>query len=60
VCRIFEDAVGDSVRREVSDEDVRRLQGVKDGSAAFAAVCRVELERTLRKVRAWVDFIDNH
>jgi 5-methylcytosine-specific restriction endonuclease McrA len=59
VRRIFGDAVEDRARREVSDEDARRLQAVKDGSAAYAAVCRVELKRTVRKVRSWLDWVDD-
>jgi hypothetical protein len=58
--RIFADAAGDTVRRQISGDDARRLDSVQDGSAAYSAICREELRRNLQKIKSWLDSLGQY
>jgi hypothetical protein len=49
VRRTLADTLGDSIRREIADDDRAALSRVKDGSAPYAAICREQLGRCIRR-----------
>jgi hypothetical protein len=48
--RALQLGVGDAVRRGADPADIRTLESVRDGSAEFAAICRVECLRGREKI----------
>jgi hypothetical protein len=58
--RIFADAAGDTVRRQISADDARRLASVLDGSAAYSAICREEVRRNRQKMKSWLESLGQH
>lgn len=51
-------AVGDAVRQGAHPADVRLVQSVTDGSAEYAAICRVECLRGREKIMEFLALID--
>lgn len=58
VRRAFQVSISEAAHDAADEDDVDALKSVVDGSAPFAAICRVELERRRDQVRAWLARID--
>jgi hypothetical protein len=56
--RALAESLNDAVRRGADPDDLRILQSVANGSAEYAAICRVECRRGRQKIMAFLREID--
>jgi hypothetical protein len=56
--RTIQVAIFDAVRRGADPVDERALKSVQDGSAEYAAICRVERRRAYQKIMTFLSPID--
>jgi hypothetical protein len=58
VRRAFQVSVSEAVHDGADEDDVLHLKSVMDGSGAFAAICRVELERRRQQLKELLAHLD--